>query len=967
MRGRRGNIRGGGVSWFTARLMSGTLLVVVLAASGLSWTLTTPSAAADERAAPARANSASSAYYEDALMLADEGELKAAIIQLKNALIKDPDHLAARILLGETYTRLGQAKAAVEAFETAVILGADSNLVVVPLFTAHLLSREYQLILETLELNARPRVLRGDLLIIRGHAGLELGNYIDAESDFNEAASLLPGRGAPLIGKALVFFNRGDYRRAERLVDRSIELSPNEAAGWYIKGEIKRARDYVPGAIESYSRALERDAFHYKARLARAGLLIDTGRLGEAALDLDVLDESQPRDPQVAYFRALILIKRGEWQDADAALNQALAYVERLGVDSKNSHPQFTLLAGVVRLLKGDQEQAWRLISDYVDAVPDDPSGRMILGRILLMRDEPATALSVLAPVLRLDLDTPEVYALMGAAQMRLGNFAEAAESLDQAISLADETVPLHMEVVRLKIGEGDEDGARERLSRILKMAPGSIEAYYLLAYLEIKRGSYRSARKYAAEMIAASPTNPTGYNLDGITLLGQGQIAEARAAFEAARALSPTFFSANHNLAQLDLAKGDLVSARARYEFLLQRNARDLRSMVELVKISKYEGKWDEAIQHLERVRSLKPGAWGFWMELSDLYLRKGDGDRALGVVEQLGRLAPDDVGVLVALGRADLMAERRDDARRTFARAAVYAKEDPEALRRIAKYMVLAGGFEDAESTLKAGLELEPDHRETHVSLIAFYANQDRFSEAFEHARGVKTRWPESSLGSMLEGDIHLRKRQWREALRAYEDGARREMTSPLALKLYQSSMAIVADEEGRRTAMKRLADYAGQHPGKRAVERTLAEAMSRNGDLEDAKDLLEKLMAQDPEDVSVLNNLAVLYTTMENPRAAELARRAYALRPEEAAVLDTLGWALVASGEPREALVYLREASARESWHPEIHYHLAVALKDLQRPGEALREVRLALKSQDWFQGREDALAMMNALSD
>lgn len=328
-------------------------LLVGLVVGVQSLCLVSAPAAAQERVAPARANKASSAYYEDALMLVDVGELNAAIIQLKNALIKDPDHLAARILLGETYTRLGQARAAVDAFETAIILGADNNLVVVPLFTAHLLSREYQMILEAIELNSRPRSLRGDLLIIRGHAHLELGNYIDAESDFNEAATLLPGRGAPLIGKALVFFNRGNYRKAEALVDRSIELSPDEAAGWFIRGEIKRAREYVLSAIVSYDHALERDAFHYKARLSRAGLLIDAGRFGEAVRDLEVLEESQPKDPQVAYFRALILIKRGEWQDAGAALNRALAYVERFGAGSKNAHPQFTLLAGVVRLLKG--------------------------------------------------------------------------------------------------------------------------------------------------------------------------------------------------------------------------------------------------------------------------------------------------------------------------------------------------------------------------------------------------------------------------------------------------------------------------------------------------------------------------------------------------------------------------------------------------------------------------------------
>ena len=403
-------------------------LLLLLAVDGLPHAAKPSWAAPGDSITSSSANSAASAYFEDALILSAEGELNAVVIQLKNALIKNPDHLAARILLGEAYTRLGYPRAAIEAFETALILGADDDLVVIPLFTAYLMSREYQLILETIELKSRPRALEGELLIIRGHSCLELGNYIDAEKDFNEASMLLPGRGAPLIGKALVFFNRGDYRRAERMVDRAIELSPGEAAGWFVNGEIKRARSLVESAIDNYSSALERDAFHYKARLARAGLLIDSDRLEQAKADLDILQENQPNDPQAIYFRALILLKKGEWQDAGVALNTALTQVEQLDARNKTRHPQYTLLAGVVRLLNGDQEQAWRLLSDYVDAVPDDPVGRIILGRIFLMRDEPATALSFLTPVLRLNPDSPEIYALLGSAYMRLEDFAKAAD-----------------------------------------------------------------------------------------------------------------------------------------------------------------------------------------------------------------------------------------------------------------------------------------------------------------------------------------------------------------------------------------------------------------------------------------------------------------------------------------------------------------------------------------------------------
>lgn len=919
---------------------------------------------------PARAaldeSKAASAYYEDALMLTDDGELKAAVIQLKNALGKNPEHLAARMLLGEVYIKLGYSRAALDAFTTAAALGADDSLVIIPLFRAHLLSRNYQTILRDIDIDARPRSARAELLLIRGHAGLELGNYVDAEKDFSEAAILSPGEGAPFVGKALVNFNRGNYGRAESLVDRAIELSPDDPSGWFIRAEIKRVRGIDQIAIENYSRTLVLNPRHYKARLARAGLLIDGGQFEAAEVDLEILDERNANDPQVSYFNALMLLRKGEWQDAEEALDDALAFVERQGTDRYSIHPQYTLLAGVVRLLKGDREQALRLLSDYVDVVPDDPVGRIILGRILLGMNEPARALNVLSPVQRLDAKNPELYTLLGTAQMQLGNYTEAIEQLDRAISRADDIVPLHLEIVRIKIKEGKEGAARQRLSDVLKMDPASVEANYMYAYLEFKSRNFVEARNYTKNMMTTSPRNPTGFNLDGIILLSQGKIPEAKAAFEAAQRIAPLFFSASHNLAQLDLAEGNLERARARYETLLQRNIRDLRSMNELVKIAKYEGKWDEAIERLEKIRSLRPGAWAFWMELTDLYLRKGDEERATAVVEQLGRLAPDDVGVLVALGRAELLAEKRGDARRTFSRAAVYAKDDPDAMRQIAKYMVLAGGLEEAENTLLSGIRLDPRHLETHVSLIALYANQDRFDEAFDHARHVQAEWPKSNLGQLLTGDIHMRKAEWSQALRSYEAAANRQETAVIALRLFQASVASSTSEQDRNEAMERLRVYSNRNPGSRTVEQALASAMSRDGDVDGAQQLLQRLLSQDPEDVPVLNNLAVLYTSTGDPQAIDLARRAYALDPENAAVLDTLGWALTRAGEPLAALGYLREANVRASRFPEIHYHLAVTLKDLERPSEALRQVRLALKTDAWFAGRDDAEELARSLS-
>ena len=78
------------------------------------------------------------------------------------------------------------------------------------------------------------------------------------------------------------------------------------------------------------------------------------------------------------------------------------------------------------------------------------------------------------------------------------------------------------------------------------------------------------------------------------------------------------------------------------------------------------------------------------------------------------------------------------------------------------------------------------------------------------------------------------------------------------------------------------------------------------------------------------------------------------------------DTLGWILVGTGQPGEALGYLREASTREWNDPEIRYHLAACLAELGRSEEALREVRAALENTQDFAGQEAATALLTGLT-
>ncbi|MGB5453627.1 MAG: tetratricopeptide repeat protein, partial [Sedimenticolaceae bacterium] len=76
-------------------------------------------------------------YYEDAVARFNDGDAKSAMIQLKNALQRDPGQLSAKILLGRAHLALGEPHLAEEELLQAKQLGADPLLVALPLARAH--------------------------------------------------------------------------------------------------------------------------------------------------------------------------------------------------------------------------------------------------------------------------------------------------------------------------------------------------------------------------------------------------------------------------------------------------------------------------------------------------------------------------------------------------------------------------------------------------------------------------------------------------------------------------------------------------------------------------------------------------------------------------------------------------------------------------------------------------------------
>jgi tetratricopeptide (TPR) repeat protein len=110
-------------------------------------------------------------------------------------------------------------------------------------------------------------------------------------------------------------------------------------------------------------------------------------------------------------------------------------------------------------------------------------------------------------------------------------------------------------------------------------------------------------------------------------------------------------------------------------------------------------------------------------------------------------------------------------------------------------------------------------------------------------------------------------------------------------------------------------------------------------------------ERALRLEPNDPVALNNLAVLLIEQghERTRAISLARRAVASLPDNPALEDTFGWALIEGGDEKQIseAVELLERSSSRLGTAEAAFHLGVALARAKRDKEAKVQLTRALQ--------------------
>jgi cellulose synthase operon protein C len=921
------------------------LLTKTLLTAGIAAALSSPAAAAESKA---------SRYYEDALTRYERKDLPGAVIQLKNAIQADQKMLAAHVLLGKALLGSGDPIGAEVEFDEALRQGVSRAEVLPLLGQAYLAQGKYETLLERVTPGGLPPAQQVEVLVVRAKAQAEKEGIPAALKTLDEARALDPRSVSVRIAQATLSARKGDFAAANKLVDEALSLAPNDAAAWNMRGSLQEAVGDRQNALASYAKASTLNASYLEPRMSRAGLLIDLGRIDEADRELVAIKEIKPLEPRASYYRALVATRRGDAAAAKASLEEVTSMLDAVPAAVLANSKSVLMLNALAHYDLGNKEKASDKLTVLLRRYPGDPAATKLQARLLLDAGNHAGATLLLEPLRRSYPTDPRILALLASAYMQEGNYRGASELLDQAVRYSGGAADILTDFGVSLAGIGKGDQAIEQLRKAWAKDQKQTRAGMILAGLYLRSGQTKKALEVVEVLARNEPSNLAVLNLLGVVRVAAGDRPGGRKAYERALALSPAYPGAILNLSALDQAEGKTDVARQRLLGLLKADEKNIEAMMEMASMEEKAKRYDEAARWLDRARVIPKAATTAGSRLADLYLRTGAADKALTVAKEVLLGAQENPMALGLVARAQLAKGDTRSARQTLTDMARYANYDPAAQFEAARLQVAAGNNSGAAYSLDKALSSQPDLLPALVMRAEIDIRQKEFAKAEQRIKQIGEKADGGAVALRLQGDLAMVRGQHAAALTAYGNALKKEDNAEMVLRLYSAQVA--AGDMAKAVAF--LDKWQKNHPDNIAVLRTVGDADRQLGNYVAARAAYEKVLKLQPDNGQVLNNLALTAQAQNDQAATGFAERAFALRPNDPAVIDTLGWLLLQQGQVDRALALLRDARLRDSTDPEIRYHLASALAKSGRKTEAREEIAQALKLNASFNSAGDA---------
>lgn len=434
-----------------------------------------------------------------------------------------------------------------------------------------------------------------------------------------------------------------------------------------------------------------------------------------------------------------------------------------------------------------------------------------------------------------------------------------------------------------------------------LKAANDEIKA--LLA-----NGDLDNASVVADRMVKNWESHPLGYYYRGVVHLARNNIELAQKQLLQAQSKKNDFVPAILQLAELDARLKNREGAITRLRLAKQQVSEDVRISIALARHLAINGRETDALEELESARIAYPWSTQPSLLLGNYYLKENDIQRATKYAREAAQIAPADPQVATLVAKVSV--SRGDTATAKRQLQILTQKESAEIQGYIELGTLFLGerNLEEAKKAFNRALKASGGRNPVALMMLGRMELRARnASAAMRYGTALLSNYPEMPVGHMIVGDAELLGGDFTAAVKHYEAARNLDEFTEIVVRLHYG----YRQTGHERKAFEMLENWAEKHPRDHRAQLALATAYEETRKYAAAMERYEKVLEITPNAVA-FNNLSLLYDAhRSDPKSLELAEQAYKLSPNNAAILDTVGWLRVKYGSVEDGITLLERA--------------------------------------------------------
>ncbi len=578
------------------------------------------------------------------------------------------------------------------------------------------------------------------------------------------------------------------------------------------------------------------------------------------------------------------------------------------------SDPEVLMLFGDLFLLKGDLERAKMDYTLAMDVSPGTIRPKIKLAICLVQQQHTVQAEKIMTDVLSHPLkETPDL--MLAADYYILADDTLKAEGfIQKAVQTDPGNLNIKTQLCRFYRSTGMPDKAAQYLKILAAQYPDNIGFKLMSADICLSRLDVSGAQEWldkANELRGAD----TGYHLlMGKFWMSQGRYSHAVSYLKTALERNYGLVSAHYLLGITYLAGGQSKLAETALVRALMMDPDNVDALLAMVGLHYKNKDYALALQYIDRVLSLDASESTAWQVKGLCLMENGEYKTAAQAFSRAWHL-DGNASALFFLARSFEGQKRYQTALDTY--ESILEKK-PDMVEALYHYACLLA------ETGKGGQALE---------II------DLWLKNGEHLPGVYYAGAKISLALQNYAKC-----------KTYINMAMAD--KPVSGKFYLLLADLLRAEKKYTAIEDTLLTCTREHPLFLEGWQFLAAYYMERQETGPAKEVLEKALKHFPGEPDVMGNLAwILLEEGNNPdRALELARKAYDQMPNQAWLMDTLGWAYYHKNAFGQAGWMLSQAEEKDPDNAIIQYHLGMTFYKQGKLLKAKEKLESVLVSND-----------------